>query len=95
MQFSAKKTAVMAFVSGIIVLVFIMIGSYYKKSADSTYTLKSYRNTVALYDNDELITTFEDIVLNTLPESDIAAFNEGVSIESVDAAQKYLEDYDS
>lgn len=81
------------FVSVFIIILYFI--SDYQKTDDSTaYMLKSYRNTVALYKNDELIKTYDHIVLNTLPEKDIQSFNSGISVTTQTAAEVYLEDFD-
>ena len=59
-----------------------------------TYTLRSYRNSVALYKNEELLQIYDDIVLNTLPESDIYQLSKGIVIENLAQISSILEDYD-
>ncbi len=58
------------------------------------YTLKSYKNTIALYSGDDIVEIYNNIVLNTLPEADIQSFNKGVSISSPAQAEIFLENYD-
>lgn len=60
-----------------------------------SYTLKSYKNTVALYKNEELIKTYDSIVLNTLPQKDIQSFNSGIEVTTPTQADAFLEDFDS
>ena len=64
------------------------------KTEAVSYTLKSYKNTVALYKNEELITVYSSVVLNTLPEKDIQTFNSGISVATPTEAEILLEDYD-
>ncbi len=59
------------------------------------YVLKSYKNTVALYKNDEIIEVYSSIVLNTLPQKDIQNFNKGIVVSNQFEAELLLEDYDS
>ena len=61
---------------------------------DSVYTLKSYRNTVALYQNENLIEVFDNVVLNTLPQKDIQNFNKGIIFDTEEQAETYLEDFE-
>lgn len=58
------------------------------------YTLKAYKNTVALYKGEKIIEVYSDIVLNTLPEKDIRTFKTGLSFSSPSEAQNYLEDFE-
>lgn len=81
------------FVSVFIIILYF-INDYQKTDDSAAYMLKSYRNTVALYKNDELIKTYDHIVLNTLPEKDIQSFNSGISVTTQTAAENYLEDFD-
>jgi len=62
--------------------------------ANINYTLKAYKNTVALYNEDEIINIYDNIVLNTLPKNDIQNFNNGISFSSITQAEIYLEDFD-
>ena len=58
------------------------------------YVIRSYKNTVALYQNGTLHTVYDAIVLNTLPERDIISFNDGIAVSSPSEAELFLEDYD-
>ncbi|MBQ8203154.1 MAG: hypothetical protein IJZ75_02620 [Clostridia bacterium] len=60
-----------------------------------TYTLKSYRNCVALYENQEIVEIYDEIVLSNLPPSDRNNFDKGIVFESKTDAHIALEDYDS
>ncbi len=78
----------------IIVIVFSSIGPKQPTQISDVYTLRAYKNTVALYKNDTMLTVYDDIVLNTLPQSDILAFRKGIAVSSQDEAENILEDYD-
>lgn len=95
MQFFIKKVLLptLIFVSAFILILYF-INDYQKTDNSTAYMLKSYRNTVALYKNDELIMTYDHIVLNTLPEKDIQSFNSGISVTTQTDAEAYLEDFD-
>lgn len=84
---------ILVFVSAFLIILYF-INDYQSTDDSTTYTLKSYRNTVALYKNDELIKTYDHIVLNTLPEKDIQSFNNGIPVATQTAAETILEDYD-
>lgn len=62
---------------------------------ENDYILKSYKNTVALYNGEDIVTVYSNIVLNTLPQKDITAFNRGIKISSPENAEILLEDYDA
>ncbi len=66
-----------------------------EKAIENDYVLKSYKNTVALYNGENIVTVYGNIVLNTLPEKDIIAFNRGIKISSPENAEILLEDYDN
>lgn len=76
------------------VLVLQFIKGYKEKSTDSVYTLKSYRNTVALYRNENLIEIYDSVVLNTLPQKDVQNFNKGIIFDTEEQAETYLEDFE-
>ena len=49
---------------------------------------------MALYKNDQLVKSYESIVLNTLPQKDIQNFNTGISFDNQLQAELYLEDFE-
>lgn len=65
-----------------------------KKQENTEIILKSYKNTVALYENGVKKEVYEEIVLNTLPEKDIKDLNVGIIINSNDELLRILEDFD-
>ncbi len=66
-----------------------------QKVEDDTYYLKSYKNTVALYNGEEIVEIYNNIVLNTLPEQDIISFNNGIAVATPAQAEIILEDFDN
>lgn len=56
--------------------------------------LKSYNNTVALYENGVKKEVFDEIVLNSLPLKDIHDLQKGIIIHSDDELLRILEDFD-
>ena len=60
----------------------------------NNYVLKSYKNTIALYSNENIVKTYDNIVLNTLPLQDIQNFTSGIPFTSQTAAETYLEDFE-
>lgn len=63
-------------------------------ASDINYILKSYKNTVALYNGEEIIEVYDNIILNTLPLEDIRNFNIGIPVSTPAAAELYLEDFE-
>ena len=90
-----KISIIIIAVTLIFIIAVIAFGLSMKSdTANTSYTLKAYKNTVALYQNDNLIKTYDDIVLNTLPLSDIDRFKSGITVSSENDAIKIIEDYD-
>ncbi len=84
----------LVFASTLLIILYF-INNYQDTNTSVNYTLKSYKNTVALYNGEEIIKIYNNIVLNTLPEKDIQNFNAGISVATQAHAESYLEDYDS
>ncbi len=64
------------------------------KQTYSTYVLKSYRNCVALYKNEEIIEIYDNIVLNNLPENDKTDLENGIEFECISDVDTAIQDYD-
>lgn len=79
----------------VFVLTLTSFNNFASKTKESDYLLKSYKNTVALFKDEELITVYDGIVLNTLPEADIQTFNSGIEVATPAQAEALLEDFDS
>ena len=62
---------------------------------NNAYTLKTYKNTVALYNGEDVVKVYSDIVLNTLPEKDVITFNSGIKVSNQQEAETIIQDYDS
>ena len=94
MTFLIKKILfpVLIFVS-VFFLVLYFINNQLNPNQNSGYTLKAYKNTVALYSGDKIVNVYNDIVLNTLPKKDIQIFTEGIVVASELQAESYLEDF--
>ena len=65
-------------------------------AAQSKYTLREYQGKIALYGSDltEPEEVFE-IYTDTLLEMDILRLQEGITADSLEEAQAYLDDFDS
>ena len=80
-----------------ICLLTLMFSNFNSKATIKTqpvYTIKAYKNSVALYSDNEIIAIYDDIVLNTLPEQDVLNFKRGISVSTPAQAELYLEDFD-
>ncbi len=59
-----------------------------------SYILKTVNGTVGLYDNNELIRIYENIVISNLPLMDIDNLNTGIKLDSIEDVNKIIEDFD-
>ncbi len=94
MLFSTKTVTILIIVSFIIIIALLVFGLSAKPQEAPILTVKAYKNTVALYNDQEIVTVYDDIVLNTLPPADINRLSSGITVENRAAAEKLLEDYD-
>lgn len=95
MKFFIKK---ILFPTLIFIFIFLFTLNHikeYNKNKTQNYTLKAYKNTVALYNGVEIVKIYNNIILNTLPEKDIYQFKSGIAITSPEEAEIYLEDFDN
>ena len=60
----------------------------------SSWVLKSYGNSVALYNGEELAAVYGDIVLDNLPPEDIKILENGIAFPTREEAEQAVEDYD-
>ena len=60
----------------------------------SVYTLIDENGTVKLYSEKEIISVYEEIVTSNLPTNDRIALRNGIEFDSLEKAQKAVEDYD-
>lgn len=84
---------ILAFVSLFIITLNIISDRQGNEKA-THYTLKSYKNTVALYEGEKILKIYDSIVLNTLPQKDILNFNKGIFVKTQQQAEKYIEDFE-
>ncbi len=64
------------------------------KQEEKVTVLKSYKNTIALYEGDKRTKVYSEIVLNSLPINDIARLEKGIIITSDEELTDILEDFD-
>lgn len=95
MKYSYKKTAAAVMVFTLILSALLIIIAYRgKNNAAASYTLKGYNGAVALYENEEVITVYEGVVLSGLPYSDRLKLDEGIKVKSPEEADSLIEDFD-
>lgn len=78
----------------IFTLILYLINDCQSAKTSVNYTLKSYKNTVALFNGEEIVEIYNNVVLNTLPEKGIQNFNSGITVATRAQAEAYLEDFD-
>ncbi len=86
-----------SFLISTVVAVFLLILTGLKFTNDtveSSYKLKAYKNTVALYKNNEMVEVYEDVVLSNLPEGDRISLGEGIEFKNMQQVRLALQDYD-
>lgn len=88
-------TAVIA-LTAVACALLILSGMYAEKSnaEGEKYLLKAHENTVALFKENKIIKVYDEIVLSTLPESDIYTLKNGIVYEKIEDADLAAEDYD-
>ena len=84
---------ILIFISVFLIILYL-INNYQSTQTSVNYTLKAYKNTVALYNVDKIIEIYNNIVLNTLPEKDIQNFNNAIPVTTPTQAKTYLENFD-
>lgn len=60
----------------------------------SSWILKAYGNSVALYNGNELDTVYGGIVLDELPPDDVKILESGIAFPTREEAEQAVEDYD-
>lgn len=65
-----------------------------EKYNEKVYVVKSYKNTVALYIDDDIAEVYDNIVLNSLPQSDQNKLNKGICVKDENEAIRLIENYD-
>ncbi len=73
---------------------FVTLAKGEKFNESPVYKLAAYDNNIALYKNDDIITVYDEIVLNSLPPYDREAFKKGIIIEDISKLDQILQDYE-
>ena len=95
MEFSYKKTAAAVIVVTLLLTSLLLVIAYRSENTTvSSYILKDYNGTVALYKGQDLLTVYDGVVLSSLPLEDRVRFGEGIAVDSPEDADSIIEDYD-
>ena len=95
MRFSYKRCAVAVIVFTLIISTLLfLIADRSTPAKNERYVLKEHNNTAALFKGDELIATFEGVVVSSLPSGDRKRLRDGIPLENPEDAQAIIEDYD-
>lgn len=94
MKFSYKKAAATVIIFTMILTSILILVAYRNDAGNNSYILKEYNDTVALYKNKKIVAVYDGVVVSALPYSDRLRLSEGITVESPDAAQSIMEDYD-
>ncbi len=95
MPLSTKFVLSFTALTALLITILMLLGFSFKPIAQQdTHILKSYKNTVALYTNGKFVKSYDNIVLNTLPQIDINSLNNGITVENDEEIDKILQDYD-
>ena len=81
-------------VAAVIILVVAGFAASDTEYEPSGWVIKSYGNSVALYNGDELEEIYTDIVLDTLPPEDVNMLESGIVFPTREEAEQAMEDYD-
>lgn len=79
------------------IVILLMVAGFAAKDKEyepSSWVLRSYGNSVALYNGSNVDTVFGEIVLDTLPEEDLRLLENGIAFPTKDEAMRAAEDYD-
>lgn len=78
-------------------VIILITAGFAAKNSDyepSSWVLKAYGNSVALYNGDEVAAVYGDIVLDDLPPEDIKILENGIAFPTREEAEQAVEDYD-
>lgn len=89
-----KLSLVFMIITVEVVAIIVALGIVAQSQNNNDWVLKSYNNTVALYNNDKITEIFEEIVLDTLPDADIRQLENGIVFTTRDEAIRAIEDFD-
>lgn len=92
-----KKLGILAILITLCLCVIIVTLSFVIKAAipeKELWVLHSYGNNVALYNGEEVVEVYGEILLDTLPEADKRQLDNGIAFQTKAEAVLAIEDYD-
>ena len=87
-------TALVLAASAVIILITAGFAAKNRDYEPSSWVLKAYGNSVALYNGKEIEAVYGDIVLDNLPPEDVKILENGIAFPTREEAEKAIEDYD-
>lgn len=92
------KKRIIILISVILFLIFVIILSFVTnekaKENSIVYKLMAYENNVALFENESILTIYDEIVLNSLPKYDREVFEKGLIISDINTLDEILQDFE-
>ena len=87
-------TALVLTAAAVIILITAGFAAKNRDYEPSSWVLKAYGNSVALYNGKEISAFYGDIVLDNLPPEDVKILENGIAFPTREEAEKAIEDYD-
>ena len=87
-------TAIVLTAAAVIILLTAGFAARDRDYEPSSWVLKAYGNSVALYNGDEVAAVYGDNVLDNLPPEDIKILENGIAFPTREEAEQAVEDYD-
>lgn len=87
-------TVLIVSAAAVIVLITAGFAAKNREYRPSSWVLKAYGNSVALYNGEEIAAVYGDIVLDNLPPEDVKILENGIAFPTKEEAEKAIEDYD-
>ena len=87
-------TVIVLNAAAVIILITAGFAAKNRDYEPSSWVLKAYGNSVALYNGDEVAAVYGDIVLDDLPPEDIKILENGIAFPTREEAEQAVEDYD-
>lgn len=98
MDKTKKIELIIISITAVVILLLIIAGITLKPSAKTAevypYQLKSYENTVALYEGSRLVEVYDEIEVGALPKADQSGLAAGIGFKTLSEARAAAEDYD-
>ena len=98
MEKSKEKNIIIAAIvitlAALIIITVVGLAAGNKDYEPSGWVLKTYGNTVALYNHGEIDAVFGEIVIDDLPPDDVRILENGIAFPTREEAVKAIEDYE-